>query len=309
VVERRTDARLFETIDAGDNWVSVTGDLPEGLITLCMAVDWRTPTPRLCVGTDLGVFVSHDGGAEWLHADTALPNTIVYDLRLDVANDWLLAATHGRGMWRAHTDVLAPTVTVVSPNGGNSLLIGSNVNLDWTAADDATITAVDLELSRAGLGGPWETIATGIANTGTYAWNVSGPVTGDARLRVRATDNSANLAEDLSDASFAISDGATAVEPVRSADVLALAPVTPNPTRGRAHIDYALPAGGDARVSVLDVQGREVAVLANGMHSAGPHQLAWDGRASAGPVAPGLYFVRVALASGATRIQRIAIVR
>lgn len=304
VVERRNGARIFVTDDAGDDWISVTGDLPEGLITLCIAVDWRTPVPRLYAGTDLGVFVSRDGGATWLHADTALPHTVIYDLRLDLANDWLLAATHGRGMWRAHTDVLAPSVAVVSPNGGNALLIGSTASLDWTATDDATITAVDLELSRDGVDGTWETIATGIANTGTYAWAVTGPVTTHARLRVRATDNSANLAEDLSDASFAITDGPTAVEPVSKPDVPTLAPVTPNPTRGHARVDYTLPAGGDARISVLDVQGREVAVLADGPHNAGPHQVAWNGR----DAAPGLYFVRLHT-RGASRIQRVVVTR
>jgi photosystem II stability/assembly factor-like uncharacterized protein len=304
VVERRTDARLFETTDGGDNWNSVTGDLPEGLITLCMTADWRTAVPRLYAGTDLGVFVSSDRGAAWHHADTALPNTVVYDLGLDLANDGLVAATHGRGMWRAHTDVLAPSVAVVSPNGGNSLTIGANASLDWTAADDATVTSVDLELSRAGIDGPWETVAAGIANTGSYAWAVTGPVSLDARLRVRAHDNSSNSAEDLSDASFAITDGPTAVEPVVSAGQLALAPITPNPSRGRARIDYTLPAGGAARVSVLDVQGRELQVLAHGVHSAGPHQVWWDGRSAA----PGLYFVRLS-ARGESRIQRVVVTR
>jgi hypothetical protein len=308
VVELRIGERIFETSDAGENWASVTGDLPGGLLTLCIAVDWRTPKQRLYAGTDLGVFVSRDGGDTWLHADTALPNTVIYDLGLDLANDWLLAATHGRGMWRAHTDVLAPIVAVVSPNGGNSLAIGSSVSLTWSATDDAAVTGVDLELSRAGIGGPWETIATAIANSGTYAWNVTGLATADARLRVRATDNSANAGEDLSDASFAITDGPTAVEPTASTVALTLSPVTPNPTRGHARIDYTLPTGGDARVSVLDVQGREVSVLASGLHSAGPHQRTWDGTAAGARAAPGLYFVRLTLA-GETRIQRVAIVR
>jgi len=304
VVERRTDGRVFETTDAGVNWVNVTGDLPFGLLTLCIAVDWRTPTPRLYAGTDLGVFVSHDDGTTWLHADTALPNTVIYDLGLDLANDWLIAATHGRGMWRAHTDVLAPLVTVVTPNGGNALLVGQPANLEWTATDDATITAVDLELSRTGEAGPWETIAAGIENTGTYAWDVTGPVTNDARLRVRAADNSTNTAEDLSDASFAISDGPTAVEPAKGSGELSLAPIVPSPTRGRARIDYVLPTGGDVRIGVLDVQGREIQVLAQGAHSAGPHQVWWDGHNAP----PGLYFVRLQVGAQ-SRIRRVVVTR
>lgn len=308
VIERRTDDRVFETHDAGDHWLDVSGDLPQGLITLCLTVDWRTPKPRLYVGTDLGVFVSRNGGDNWLHADTALPNTVIYDLGIDYVNDWLVAATHGRGMWRAHTDVVAPDVAVVSPNGGNSLVIGSYVNLDWTASDDLNVSAIDLELSRTGLDGPWETIAAGIPNTGSYAWIATGPATADARIRVRATDNSANVAEDLSDDSFAISDGPTAVEPVAAPIALSLARIVPNPTRGAARIDYTLPTGGTARVSVLDVQGREVQVLARGVHTSGAHQVWWNGTASGRPAAPGLYFVRLD-ARGASRIQRVVVTR
>jgi hypothetical protein len=47
-----------------------------------------------------------------------------------------------------------------------------------------------------------------------------------------------------------------------------------------------------------------VQVLAHGVHSAGTHQVWWDGRSAP----PGLYFVRLALA-GQTRIRRVVITR
>ena len=48
--------------------------------------------------------------------------------------------------------------------------------------------------------------------------------------------------------------------------------VSPNPSRGAATVAFALPSSAEARVSVLDVLGREVAVLADGPQAAGPHQ-------------------------------------
>jgi hypothetical protein len=213
VIERRVAGRVFETTDAGVHWNDVTGDLPQGLITLCMAADWRASTPAsLRRNRPRGVRLvpTTDDLASRRHRPAEHDRLRPADRprqRLAVAG------THGRGMWRAHTDVIAPAVAVVSPNGGNSLLIGASTNLDWTASDDVTLTTVDLELSRNGVDGPWETIASDLPNSGSYVWTVTGPTTLDARLRVRARDNSDNFAEDLSDASFAITDGPTAVEP------------------------------------------------------------------------------------------------
>jgi len=74
---------------------------------------------------------------------------------------------------------------------------------------------------------------------------------------------------------------------------IALAPIVPNPTHGRAHMNFALPHATQVRLSVLDIQGREVAVLAQGTYEAGRHSLQWDGHGAAGAVHAGLYLVRL----------------
>ena len=74
---------------------------------------------------------------------------------------------------------------------------------------------------------------------------------------------------------------------------IALAPIVPNPTRGRAHMGFALPRATQVRLSVLDIQGREVAVLAQGMFEAGRHSVEWDGRGREGALGAGLYLVRL----------------
>ncbi len=95
--------RVFSTTTAGASWTNVTGDLPAGLRALALAADFRAAPPALYLGTDAGVYQSTDGGAHW--ANTALVPVAVYDLGVDIAHNWLLAATHGRGMWRAHLPI------------------------------------------------------------------------------------------------------------------------------------------------------------------------------------------------------------
>jgi photosystem II stability/assembly factor-like uncharacterized protein len=97
--DRTSGGRVYRTTDAGVTWTDVTGDLPSGLRGLALSVDFRTNPVTLYLGTDYGVYSSSDGGVHW--TNSSLASVAVYDLGLDLVNNYLVAATHGRGMWRA----------------------------------------------------------------------------------------------------------------------------------------------------------------------------------------------------------------
>jgi hypothetical protein len=89
---------------------------------------------------------------------------------------------------------------------------------------------------------------------------------------------------------------------------LSLAGASPNPLRGNGRVRFALAAAGPARLSVLDVSGREVAVLADGVHAAGEHAVAWEGAdGSTARLAAGIYFLRLE-AAGRVMLARVACV-
>ena len=89
---------------------------------------------------------------------------------------------------------------------------------------------------------------------------------------------------------------------------LALSQPAPNPTSGPMRLRFAIPAPATVRLSVLDLQGREVAVLAEGAQPAGWAWANWNGRAGGGPAAGGIYFIRLQ-AGGRQIVQRFALVR
>ena len=91
--------RLFLTRDSGATWEDLTGSLPDGLRALSLAVDFATAT--IYLGTDYGVYSTADAGASWTAETINLPRVAVYNLRVDPVNRFVVAATHGRGMWRA----------------------------------------------------------------------------------------------------------------------------------------------------------------------------------------------------------------
>lgn len=77
---------------------------------------------------------------------------------------------------------------------------------------------------------------------------------------------------------------------------------TPNPFNPRTRIAFALDTAGSVKVTIHDVRGRVLAVLADGVLPAGRHELVWDGRGVLGQgESSGVHFVRV---ETATRVDK-----
>jgi streptogramin lyase len=103
--------------------------------------------------------------------------------------------------------------------------------------------------------------------------------------------------------------GTTATPEIEPPPVeFALDRLWPSPSGGPVHVSFALPRDARARLGVLDLQGREVAVLADGVVPAGRHERVWDGRSRGGAAPAGIYFVRFAV-DGRTWVRRIVLAR
>ena len=301
--------RIYQTTDAGLGWSDITGDLPGGLRGFSLAVDFRFTPPRLYLGTDYGVYLSLNGGAHWSKASTAMPSLTVYDLAVDTVNNVLVAATHGRGMWRAALDVVAPAVAVQSPSGGEVWFQSSTHMIQWSASDLNGVDSVTVLLSSDGGTTYPRVLAGGIANSGSYDWRVDAPVSATCRVRVNAWDPSLNLGVGIDPANFTVADSAlVAVESAMGSAVL-LRPVVPDPARPPRLIHYELPREARVELDVFDLLGRRVRTLDRGARAAGFHEVAWDGRdASGARVGEGVYFYRLR-AEGIQRVRRMVLLR
>jgi len=83
-----------------------------------------------------------------------------------------------------------------------------------------------------------------------------------------------------------------------------LSPLSPNPSTGRSLVTFAVPARTWVRLTLADVQGREVVVLADGIRQAGRYAAVLDAR----DLPPGTYFVRMQ-AKGVNLTRRLAVVK
>ncbi|MDX1645658.1 MAG: hypothetical protein R3304_00835 [Longimicrobiales bacterium] len=87
---------VWRSGDHGRTWESIAGGIPFGPVNI-LREDPENPD-ILYVGTDVGVYVSLDGGQGWDVLANGMPSTFVHDLVVHPRDDILVAATHGQGM-------------------------------------------------------------------------------------------------------------------------------------------------------------------------------------------------------------------
>jgi hypothetical protein len=89
-------AYAWKTADRGKTWTRITVGLPDGAVVHAVREDpARRGLPY--AGTERGVFVSFDDGAQWQSLQLNLPPSPIHDLL--VKGDDLVVATHGRSFW------------------------------------------------------------------------------------------------------------------------------------------------------------------------------------------------------------------
>ena len=88
---------IWKSTDYGQTWTSLANGIPSGPVNVIR----EDPVMRnvLYAGTDVGVFVTIDGGASWQVLGGGLPSSFVFDLIVHPRDHIVVAATHGRGMW------------------------------------------------------------------------------------------------------------------------------------------------------------------------------------------------------------------
>ena len=121
---------VWFTSDGGTNWFNRSGTAPNDLPAL--QVNTVRVHPRnsnyIYIGTDLGVFASEDKGLNWAieprypGQNNELPANVAVSELFWQGDDYLIAATHGRGMYRANPISTIYVDKNASPGGNGSKL-------------------------------------------------------------------------------------------------------------------------------------------------------------------------------------------
>ena len=178
--------------------------------------DWVLTTPNLNA-LQTATLIGNNSFATGLVVDTRV-YTPLADLSPALASD--SGASNMQHM-AVVKDFLLPggapppaSVTVLSPNGGESWAAGSTQSITWSASN---VAGVKIEYSSDN-GANWSTLAASVAAS-PYAWTVPSAATTAAKIRISDAANAA--VSDTSNAGFSIitaPPGSDAFEPDDTAD-------------------------------------------------------------------------------------------
>jgi hypothetical protein len=120
--------RLWRTTDGGQTWTSIVGaDPAHRLPNVPVYVVKYDPNEAntIYAGTDLGVYITLDGGATWDRMGDGLPMVPVRDMYIAQNQDFIRVATYGRGLWEIYPSAGAGHG---APGNGD---YDRNLQLDW----------------------------------------------------------------------------------------------------------------------------------------------------------------------------------
>jgi len=157
---------LYRTLDYGKTWTKITNGIPKSHFTRVLRAD-PVRQGLLYAGTETGMYLSFDDGANWQPFQLNLPIVPITDLAIKEGD--LIAATQGRSLWVI--DDLAPlrelkpeskdknlvvfnprkTYKIEGGNFGNPKLVGKNppngVTLQYylkSAPDTANVLSIEI---------------------------------------------------------------------------------------------------------------------------------------------------------------------
>lgn len=188
-------------------------------------------------------------------------------------------------IWYASAPDSGYSIDNIAPQIPEHLIFPSPGLLSWDFSPDDDFAYFSVYGSAHGT---FDETAVLIGNTITPEFDVSRDPY--AYYHVTATDD----ADNESEAASIMSPTADVAFPIDRPVSYALHPLRPNPAPGSVEVAFSLPEAGRVSLEVLDVGGRVLRALSNGVFPAGTHRATWDGNDGQGlPAAAGLYFVRM----------------
>ncbi len=139
-------SHVYRSRDGGRTWEGIDGKGDTGIPDIpvfCLLID-PEDSQRLYVGTDLGVFVTMDGGANWERDSNPFAAVPVETLVLDrgAGLSYLYAFTFGRGVWRTQLPSAGTACSYEVGKLGTIPAFGGTTEVPVTAGEGCVWSAI-----------------------------------------------------------------------------------------------------------------------------------------------------------------------
>ncbi len=269
--------------------------------------------------------ISPNGGEQWLAGDahdiiwnsSGTVGVLKIDYSLDAGTTWfnLVSETENNGTYAwtvpnvsseqalvritdsnnsAVSDVsdtlftiVTAGLTVVQPNGGDTLYAGSTFDVTWSSTGSVSDIKIEMSIN----GAAWELITAATPNDGSYLWEV--PALNFTQVLLKISEADDGTPADVSDAVFTITTDPVDVrhDPTEQLPTdFVLQQNFPNPFNLGTKINFSVPRTLPVTLNLFNLQGEIITTLFSGELVRGSYSAFWDGKDAAGKVmTSGLY--------------------
>jgi hypothetical protein len=192
---------------------------PNGGESLTIDTAWQISWASTGMQANDQVIIEYsiDSGGSWLIIKPSIKNTGSYDWTVpdNPANNCLIRIS-GSDSDEGPSDVsdavfsieppAEPTITVTSPNGGETLTTGATHEITWTTSGMESVENIIIEYST-DTGVTWTAIVFCTSEIGSISWSVPEEPADNCLIRIRVSDQDEGPS-DVSDEVFSINPGA-----------------------------------------------------------------------------------------------------
>jgi len=273
---------VLKTTDGGATWtgiapIEVANGLPDAPAD-SVVLDPDDPTV-VYVGTDVGVFVTHDNGATWAEVGPTtptpggagfLPNVVVTHVAISEAGGkrLLIAGTYGRGVWKADLTASGPlaglsaTALTFDTQLINTTSAAQTVTLTNDGTTSLTVTAADLTGAQASAFAKTTTCGAlpftlAVGSSCTYSVTFTPTAAGNYTAGLQFTDNAADSPQTVT-----LSGTAVASFVMASPTSLNFGPVTQNTTSTAQFVSLYNSSSTAVTISGISITGANAADFA-----------------------------------------------
>ncbi len=236
---------VWESTNGGTSWTAVEGNLPD------MPIRWAIFNPnsntQALVATELGIWSTdllNGGSTNWGASNTGLANVRVDMLKTRSSDKWVLAATHGRGLFSSTTFAPAP-IELTSFSGKHEHHYN---HLLWETATE--LNNKEFEIQRSDNG------------TGFYPIGVlKGAGNSSSNVSYEFIDDRINLPVYYYRLRQVDYDGQNKLSPVimlASQELISASSVYPNPFTEQVNISFNASFHAPTKITITDISGKTV---------------------------------------------------
>lgn len=133
--------------DHGKTWTSIAAGLPNEPVNVILEDPLNENI--LYAGCFRGVYISVNRGKSWSYLGNNMPGTAIADLEIHTATMDLIAATHGRGIYKINLRAIHSLVNNTFPSGNDHLSAIKETTLPWFQSasgqpDQNTVEKMDM---------------------------------------------------------------------------------------------------------------------------------------------------------------------